>query len=305
MNLIVKGVVIYLLSTFTVYSCDICGGAGSSFSTGLLPSGKNHVFGFRTTMRWFNSYPAPDGHGYRGVSKQYFTSSDIFGQIKIGKRFQAQLVLPFVVNKKTDSISTRIQGIGDVVAMGNFIFVDQTDSIEKKVRHVGTIGVGVKAPTGQYFKLGFEEVNMLPGTGSWDVIAALNYAIHFGKFGTQNESSYTFKTANKYLYRFGDGLSITQLVFYKLEFRSNFKLIPQLGLNFAHNWMDKKNGVVSEDTFNGGNILNGQVNLIFQWNSFGINLQTYMPIYQGLNRGYVKQRFMFRLGLNYLLTSKK
>lgn len=292
------------LSVYT-HACDICGCAANAFSVGMLPNSKHHFIGVRSTFRWFESKPAPDGHGFRENSEQFFMTTELFGRYKIGRRFQVQAFIPYVYNQKTDSIKTGIHGLGDVVALGNFVFVDNMDSLNKKVRHSGTIGLGVKAPTGEFFRLGFEELNMLPGTGSVDFLANLNYSIQFRKFGLQNETGFTYKTANKYKYQFGNALSVSQVFFYRWDVNANLKIIPQIGVNFMHNWKDRKNGELSEDTFNGGNIYNSQFNLFLLYRNIGVNAQVFVPIAQQLNRGYVSQKALFRIGLTYFFESKK
>lgn len=300
----IVGMLLGMITT-TSHACDICGCAANAFSVGMLPNSKHHFIGVRNTSRWFESQPAPDGHGFRGISTQLFNTTELFGRFKLGKRFHVQAFIPYVYNRKTDSITTPIHGLGDIVAMGNFVFIDNMDSLNRKVRHSGTIGLGVKTPTGQFFKLGFEEINMLPGTGSVDVIANLNYSVQFHNWGLQNESGFTYKTENKYKYRFGNALSISQLFFYRWDVNEDLKIIPQIGLNFMHNWKDRKNGVLSEDTFNGGNMYNGQFNVFLLYRNVGINVQVYIPLAQQLNSGYVTQKTMLRCGVNYFINSKK
>lgn len=296
---------LFVITTVISFACDICGSASSAFSVGMLPTSKHHFIGLRSTVRWFESQPAPDGHGYRGISSQLFTSSELFGRYKLGKRIQLQGFIPYVINQKTDSVVTTIHGLGDVVVMGNFVFIDNMDSTSKKIRHSGTVGIGVKAPTGKFFKLGFEEINMLPGTGAVDLMANVNYSVQFNKIGLQNETGFTYKTTNKYKYRFGNALSVTQLVYYRVDLNNGLKIIPQLGLNYLHNWKDMKNGILSEDTFNGGNLLNGQVSVFVIYKSWGVSLQVQIPLIQQLNRGYVSQKMMLRCGVNYFISSKK
>lgn len=298
------GMLFTLITVFS-YACDICGCAANAFSVGMLPNSRHHFAGVRSTFRWFESKPAPDGHGYRGNSSQFFTTTELFGRYKIGKRFQIQAFIPYVFNQKTDSITTNIQGLGDVVALGNFVFIDNMDSLDRNFRHSGTVGLGIKAPTGQFFKLGFEELNMLPGTGSVDVIANLNYSVQYKNFGLQNETGFTYKTQNKYKYRFGNALSISQMIFYRWDINEDLKIIPQAGINYMHNWEDVKNGELSEDTFNGGDVYSGQVNLFVLYRNIGINAQVFIPVSQRLNRGYVTQKAMFRVGVNYFINSKK
>lgn len=305
MKKIVLGMMLLIAGTSSSFACDICGCAANAFSVGMLPNSRHHFVGVRSTFRWFESQPAPDGHGYRGISSQFFSTTDLYGRYKIGRRFQVMVFVPYVYNQKTDSVVTPVHGLGDVTAIGNFVFIDNMDSIGQVFRHSGTIGLGVKAPTGKFFKLGFDEVNMLPGTGSVDIIANVNYSVQYRKFGLQNETGFTYKTENKYKYRFGNALSISQVFFYRWDVSSDLKIIPQIGFNFMHNWKDRKNGQLSEDTFNGGNIYNVQVNLFILYKYLGINAQVYIPLTQQLNQGLVSQKAMFRIGINYFFESKK
>ena len=202
-----------------------------------------------------------------------------------------------------EDVRTNIAGLGDVVLMGNLVFADNSDSTNARFKHFGTIGLGVKAPTGSYFRLGFDEVNMLPGTGSWDGILNATYLIQKEQFGFQNECSFTYKTANKYTYRFGNALSYSGLFFYRWTINKNVKLIPQIGMSVAHNWKDRKNGELTEDSFNGGNLIGAQVNLRVMIKQVGFNLEGSIPVHQTLNRGYVQQKGMIRVGVNYYLKS--
>jgi len=294
-----------LLTTSGVYACDICGGASNSLTVGLLTNNQNHFVGIRSSMRWFESSPTPDDHGYLGISHQQFTTTELFGRWRVNKRFQILGFVPFVFNSKIEDVRTNISGLGDVILMGNFIYLNNSDSKSASFKHIGTIGIGVKAPTGSYFRLGFDEVNMLPGTGSWDGILNTSYLIQKDDFGMQNEASYTYKTENKYAYRFGNALSYTGLFYYRWSPKENIQIIPQLGMSYTHNWQDEKNGQQSEDTFNGGNMFGAQLNLRMIVNQVGINLEGNLPLSQNLNRGYVQQKGMIRVGINYYINDKK
>ncbi|MCE3294741.1 MAG: hypothetical protein K0R65_455 [Crocinitomicaceae bacterium] len=286
------------------YACDICGCAASSFSMGLLPNSQHHFIGLRSTFRYFESTQLHDVTTNR-LSDELFTSTDLFGRYKLSKRFQLLAFVPYVHNSKTDSLGTiRVSGLGDITALANFVFVHNTDSLSRHFKHSGTIGFGVKMPTGNYFRPGFTEINMLPGSGSFDYVFNLNYSVQYRSFGLQNETSFTYKTENKYLYKFGDAITITQLFFYRWNVTENLKLIPQLGANFVHNWKDRKNGKLSEDTFNGGNLLNAQLNLLTLYKNWGFSPQLFIPVSQHLNGGYVKQKLMFRLSINYFINKK-
>ncbi|MGV3630214.1 MAG: hypothetical protein ACO1O6_03370 [Bacteroidota bacterium] len=293
-----------LCTLATSYACDICGCAASSFSMGLLPNSQHHFLGLRTTFRYFESTQLHDVTTNR-LSNEFFSSTDLFGRYKLNRRVQLLAFVPYVYNMKSDSLGTvSVKGLGDVTAMANFVFIHNTDSLTKKFKQSGTIGLGVKAPTGNFFRPGFTEINMLPGSGAFDFILSLNYAVQYRSFGLQHETSFTHKTENKYLYKFGDAISITQLFFYRWNVTENFKLIPQAGVNFVHNWKDRKNGSLSEDTFNGGNVLSAQLNVFALYKNWGVSPQILIPVSQQLNGGYVKQKLMFRLSINYFINKK-
>lgn len=299
------GGILSLLTVVNVHACDICGGASSSFTVGMMPNSQHHYLGLRSSIRWFESTPAPDDHGYQGISYQQFTSTELYGRWRINQRFQLVGFMPYVFNTKSEDVKTNVSGLGDAVFFGNFVFIDNSDSLDSKIKQVGTIGLGIKVPTGVYFKLGFDEVNMLPGTGSWDGLINLNYVIQYQDFGLQNEASFTQKTSNKYAFRFGNALSNTGLLFYRWSINRNVTLIPQAGVSFTYNWKDEKNGQITDDTFNGGSMLTAQLNLNLWVKRFGISLQGNLPVDQQLNEGYVTQKGMLRVGVNYLIKGRK
>lgn len=285
-------------------ACDICGCAASSFSMGLLPNSKHHFIGLRTS---YKSFESRDLHSIssRATSNENFLTSELYGRYKFAKKFQVLAFIPYVYNQKTDSVQTlTIKGMGDISLLMNYVFIDNSDSLTKKFKQVGTIGGGLKTPTGQFFKLGFEEINMLPGTGSWDFIFNANYSIQYKAIGIQSESSFTLKTANKNLYQFGNSVSNSELFFYRWVLNSNLKIIPQFGVNFNHNWKDRKNGFLSDDTFNGGNILNAQINLAILYKNWACTSQFFIPLKQNLNEGYVSQTSSIRLSINYFIKNK-
>lgn len=285
-------------------TCDICGGASSSFSMGMLPNSKHHFIGLRHTSRLFESSDLHNSS--RKPSKELFTSSDLILRYKLSQRFQFVGIMPYIHNNIRDSLkTTNVDGIGDLNLLCNFVFVETSDSLSKKIKQSGTIGLGIKTPIGKAFILGFNELNMLPGTGSWDFITSLNYAIQYKNIGLQNESSFTYKTANKYGYQFGNALNINQILFYRWVINQNWRIIPQIGVNYSYNWKDWKNGKISEDTYNGGSLLNNLLGLQLLYQNWGFSAQVFLPIYQELNSGFVHQKHAFRFSMNYFIKTKK
>lgn len=287
-------------------ACDVCGCASSSFSLGLLPSSNHHLLGLRTNVRAFRTTHPPLFGIQDPSTKEFFTTTDLYGRWKINRRFQLLAVVPYVVNTQaTVERQVNIQGIGDITVLGNYVFVQNTDSLTKHYKQAGTFGLGVKAPTGKYDNTNINNRNMLPGTGTVDFVATLNYSIQKGSWGYLTESSFTYKTANKYHYQFGHAAGTTHLAFYRWVLNENLRILPQAGLNFNYNFRDRINGKVTDDSYNGGNILNAQATVAVLYKNWAFSANYLAPLSQHLGNGYVEQLSAFRFSINYFITSKK
>ncbi len=295
-----------ILTGTITYGCDVCGCASSSFSLGLLPSSNHHLLGLRTSIRSFKTTHPPLFGIQDPSTKELFTSTDLYGRWKINRRFQMLAVVPYVVNlQSTVERQVNIQGLGDITVLGNYVFVENTDSLTKHYKQSGTFGLGVKVPTGKYDNTNVNNRNMLPGTGTVDFLATLNYSIQKGSWGYLTESSFTYKTANKYDYQFGHALGTTHLAFYRWVLNENLRILPQLGLNFNHNFRDRINGKITDDSYNGGTILNAQATVAVLYRDWAFSANYYAPVFQNLANGYVRQMSAFRFGINYFITKKK
>lgn len=294
-----------LSGTFT-YACDVCGCASSSFSLGLLPSSNHHMFGLRTNIRTFRTTHPPIFGVQDPATKELFSSTDLFGRWKINNRFQLLAVVPYVVNLQTTvDRQIHIHGLGDITLLGNFVFVNNTDSLTRLYKQSGTFGLGVKAPTGKYDNTNINNRNMLPGTGTVDFVATLNYSIQKGSWGYLTEFSFTYKTENKYDYQFGHALGTTHLAFYRWVLNENLRMLPQLGANFSHNFRDRIKGKITDDSYNGGTILNAQATLSVLYKNWAFSASYLAPVYQYLGNGYVEQLSSCRFSINYFITKRK
>lgn len=295
-----------LLAGNMASACDVCGCASSSFSLGLLPSSNHHLLGLRTNIRAFRTTHPPLFGVQEPSSKELFTSTDLYGRWKISRRFQLLAVVPYVVNlQSAGERSLNIHGIGDVTALGNFVFVNNTDSLTRHFKQSGTFGLGVKAPTGRYDNTNINNRNMLPGTGTVDLVATLNYSVQKASWGYLSESSFTYKTANRYGYQFGHSLGTTHLAFYRWMLNENLRILPQLGANLNHNFRDRSHGKITDDSYNGGMILNAQATVSVLYKNWAFSASYFAPVYQHLANGYVDQLSGCRFSLNYFINKRQ
>lgn len=295
-----------ILLSANIFACDVCGCASSSFSLGLLPSSNHHLIGLRTNIRTFRTTHPPLFGIQDPATQELFSSTDLFGRWKISRRFQMLAVVPYVVNlQSTDEKQININGLGDISVLGNYVFVQNTDSLTRHFKQAGTVGLGVKAPTGKYDNTNVNNRNMLPGTGTVDFIATLNYSIQKGSWGYLTESSFTYKTENKYDYQFGHALGTTHLAFYRWVIGENLRILPQLGFNYNYNFRDKIKGKVTDDSYNGGSILNAQATLSVLYKNWAFSANYFAPVHQHLGNGYVEQLTACRFSINYFITQRK
>jgi hypothetical protein len=297
-----------ILAINTVYACDVCGSASSSFSLGMLPGNQTHFIGLRHTFRTFKTtHPPLFGVTIPG-SEEVFTSTDMFLRISASKRFQLISVVPFVYNQQTPDdtrVPLTVKGIGDISLLGNYVFINTTDSLSKKFKQSGSAGLGLKMPLGNFDNSTINNRNMLPGSGSWDFLINFSYSIQKGSWGFFNESSFSLKTKNKDDFQFGNAFSTSNLAFYRWNINDNWKILPQLGLQFSQNQRDKINGFVTDLSFNGGTQINIQTGGMWFYKKWAFSPTVWIPIYQTLGEGYVQQKIFARFSVNYFIPKKK
>lgn len=297
---------IYMLISFISEgkACDICGCAASSFSMGILPGSQRHFVGVRSTFRSFKTTHPPLFGIVEPGSSEIFTSSDLLFRIRLHRRFQFLGIVPFVYNQQTPDDTRKslsVSGLGDISLLGNYVFVNTSDSIAHTFKHAGTIGLGLKSPTGNHDNSILQNRNMLPGTGSFDFIGSFSYSLQKGSWGFFNETSFTYKGQNNENFQFGHAFSTSNSVFYRWVLNENSRLLPQVGLQFSHNERDKINGLITDLSFNGGSMLSLQTGLVFMNKNIALNPIVWFPIHQDLSEGYVKQKLHIRFTLTYFI----
>jgi hypothetical protein len=290
------------------FACDVCGSASSSFSLGMLPGNQSHFVGIRSTVRTFKTtHPPLFGMKIPG-SEELFTTTDLFMRFSLSKRFQLISVVPFVNNRQTPDdtrVPFTVRGLGDVSLLGNYVFINTTDSLTKKFKQSGSAGLGLKMPLGKFDNSTINNRNMLPGSGSWDFMVNFSYSIQKGSWGFFNESSYSLKTANKDNFQFGNAFSSSNLAFYRWNINDDWRILPQLGIQFSQNQRDKIDGYVTDLSFNGGTQLNIQTGGMWFYKKWAFSPTVWIPLHQTLGEGYVNQKVFARFSINYFIPKKK
>lgn len=163
-------------------------------------------------------------------------------------------------------------GIGDPFLLLRYQLVN-TKCLTDEVRtvHRLLVGAGPKFPVGRHDL----EINGEPaspdiqlGTGSWDVLASLEYAVRRGRTGGGLSVLGRYNTENPEGYRLGHGLSITGEVFHRFG-TDTLSFAPVIGGYTEFMGFDAEQGVSLEGT--GGTTVFAHMGLRAWWQDLGFS----------------------------------
>jgi hypothetical protein len=287
-----------------VYACNTCGSSSAGQSLGLLPTLHKHFAGLQYQYRGFNSvHPALSETKPPEHSAESYNTLQIWGRYHVSNRVQVFAFVPYTSNLQTkDGTEVRSKGLGDVSALVNIVALRR---MKNDIGQFLLAGGGIKAPTGAYTAYDPADrnglPNMQPGTGTWDFIANANYTLQYKNSGVNAEASYTFTTAGKDYYKYGNRLSSGIMGFYRWQV-NEVALLPQLGMRYEyalHDYDNYKRKWLNEQT--GGYHLFGSVGMQAYYKRIGMQLGYLWPLTQHFAAGNVKATYFANAGLFLLL----
>lgn len=228
-----------LIVNGSAMSCDICSCSNSSYFFGMIPQFQKNTVGARFTHSTF-THPntALNFNQQSQVLKDQFQSFDIWSRIYLKPKWQLIAVIPFKSNTRFEQNQrTSISGVGDWQAMVNYKWLDQSDSLSKKTKHLFLSGLGVKLPTGTYQQRD-RNLTMLPtafqaGTGAFALQANLFYTLRHKRWGVTNQLFAQANATNELNYKMGDVLVWSTAMFYWFE-KKQVRVLPQIGFGLEH-----------------------------------------------------------------------
>lgn len=278
--------------------CDACGCSASGGSMGFASMLNSNFVG----VRYFNQhYRSNDGlYSNSPWLNENYNTLQVWARIPIVKGVQISTLLPYHFHSRnTKTGSQEISGMGDVTVVG-LVTVYQTHKDSTVFKHNWQVGVGIKAPTGEYKETSAGSVNpsFQVGTGSWDYLFSSEYVLKFKKMGINNLLNYVVKTENKKEYRFGNQFNYGSTLYYLFE-KKSLAVAPQLGVAgevYASNY---QYGEKVRNTT--GDVLFGKVGVEIGWNKFSLGATYFKPINQNLMSGLVEAKSRWTLNINYKL----
>lgn len=284
-------------------ACTVCGCSASNPYLGILPQFHRHFIGLQAQYRSFESKhleTSEDG----GVSQEYYRMLQVWGRYQLGKKIQLFGYLPYVANLKNENgKNTEVAGPGDVTLLANYQLLNHTDAHQAWKQNL-QLGGGLKLPTGVDNYTGNEAdglPNMQPGTGTWDVLANLNYTIRHRRWGMNVDASYTLTTAAPDGYKFGNRLSAGATCFF-WHSQNSWHVLPQAGLRLDIAGTDYDNYQYRiRNDMSGGLQLYSMLGIQTYYKQFGFQLSAYLPLTQHYAGGMVRAKLRSEAGIFFLL----
>ena len=284
--------IINILTTYSLFACDICGCGVGSYYVGIMPQFQKHFVGIRYKNASFRSHLL-----YSPVlqTEENFQSTELWARIYPLPKMQVLAFVPYNFNaQRTNTNYLTANGLGDITLLANYNLFKTVDSLKTVWKHNVLVGGGVKLPTGKYeYNTRPDEVanpNFQLGTGSMDFLLSLTYTLRYQKAGINTDLNYKINTQNSDQYRFGNKVSGSLSGFYITDFGKNlFKrlvLMPNAGVYWEHSQTDTRSAKNIQET--GGYLVNANIGLETYYTTWAFGLSYQTPLSQNLAQGQIR-----------------
>lgn len=313
--------IIFILITSTVQACDICG-----CFMGITPYDNQSTIGVMHRYRSFNGYKAlnqrpaflPTGAGifsggpdkvadnnfsHKGNATDFeaYRVTELRAKFFIHKRIELNALLPFVQNTtQYNQNRVTLSGIGDINLFGAWHVLRKIEVFGVQQRLIA--GVGVKLPTGHYYRKNAEGIRYpilyQTGTGSTDYFGYLNYIASYKKVGISINTSYKLNGENYYKEGMANSSATFANLFYRVVVNDNWMVNPS-----AQFFYEKTAGETYRGEFTGEHQMNNALlgpGIDIYYKNIGLNLSTQFPVFEGETDHPVSAgRFIMGLSYNF------
>lgn len=287
-------------ASLSAYACDQCSCASSGFM-GIVPQFGKHYIGLRYQYQNFSTRHSSSIIEGLALDKsiEHFHTAEVFGSYVPHWRVQIMASVPFHYRtQKSEQEGTFTgYGIGDIWLGANYTVISTPDTLGKKVRHNLILGAGLKTPTGPTtLKKNSELLNMnlQPGTGSWDPNFRVRYILRVKRWGFSTAVDYRWNTANAEGYRFGNRVNGFVGAFYWTVYR-NLTIMPQLALMADQAWKDTDAGTLQLAT--GGYSTWARAHIQLGYNRVMLDIGYSQPLFHHLGSGEVTPKHQCNLSI--------
>ena len=284
--------------SFSAYTCDVCGSGAMNSTQGLstVSQGNRTSIGLNYQYRLYKSeHPKLVGPGIE-KSQDLFQRIDLQGQVRLVKRWQLQLSVPFAINShKEESDLSKRSGLGDPTLVVNYFLYNKQDSVKSTVFR-WIIGAGVKSPLGKFTKPLDAELYLYPGTGTFDALFQSSLFFKKKKWSILQSTQYILRGENKHKYIPGSLLNAS--IFGQYQFRT-WGIFA--GSQYSWSGLDYINRKAISSAPTQGHVLTAILGATMQWKKWVLQGAYHLPYFQELSAGKTKQKTTFNISLHYFL----
>lgn len=301
--------VLLLFSYFVSYSCDNC-----NIFINISPNDYKNTFGIYSHKRYMYGKYNDLGkvylkHGGAETSElinkkvaNLYNTYELRGRLYIKEKWKTIINLPFINNvEKIDGLAKYIiRDIGDPILIQTYQLYNTKQSTDSNnITHRLTMGTGVKFPLGSISKTytyGKPNIDLQPGTGSWDFLFLTTYAFRYKSIGFSTNINMKFNTYNNENFRYGNTLNFTGNIFYIKKIKT-FTIMPFVGTYIEQFEKDYEYSIINDS---GGATFFGNMGFKLYKNNWNIELQ-YQPVYNTKLNGNTQLFTVYRssVGFNY------
>lgn len=309
----------FFISTYS-FACDGCNvfvnfspndykNRISLFTRNRMMIGEYNMFG-EMTMTKHASHGNDPSFWNNQVIEQYNTV-ELRGDFYIKELWKTTVIIPFINNHQNVGDNNRyvVNGFSDPIIMESFQIYNSFKADDNKLFvHRLEVGVGIKLPIGQTnlaFSNGIPNLDLQPGSGSFDYLGSLTYITKYKKLGLYANLNYKLNTYNTEDYKYGNTTNLTLNAFYQ-TIGEKISFMPSVGgyieqMNFDQNRYIQDNiTTITEFRDTGGQILFANVGLKVFAGNFVLTTEFQKVLGSSLN-GYTQllTRHRVNVGLTY------
>jgi hypothetical protein len=254
-------------------ACDVCSGGGAVNFMGILPQFQKNFVGLRYQHRSFKNNQT------NGLD--YFNSIDIWARFNPNKNWQVFAFLPYQINRrKAQGVSTPVQGLGDATFMAGYFLLNNSDSMNSKVKCTWMLGAGTQLPFGNtkattWLGLPADAV-LQPGTGAIGGNIFTTFTLRNKKWGFASDAQIRAMTTNNAGYQFGNRINASLRVFRTYSYK-NCNIIPQFIGSIETSKKDISRGIPVNESGGSAAFIGGGCDF------FGRNIAMGISIIKSLN----------------------
>ena len=292
------------LTSISSFACEICGCGVGNFYMGVLPHFKKGFIGVRYHYTNYHTVMADDATQY---SYDYFKSTELWGGVNIGKKWQLLAFIPYNFNKQVgDDGTTKSDGLGDITLLANYkLLKDIKLGKNKSFEQTLFIGGGFKLPTGKFnadvsdpMMVAASTVNTQIGSGSFDFLLNTMYNVKWNKFGVNTSATYKINTTNSSTVKYGNKSIVNATAFYNIG-SNDLVVSPNAGLLYENLASNINSGKTIASTSGQAFLATAGVQLKF--NKFSVGANFNIPLIQNYSDNQTRIQSKGTMQFNFAL----